>query len=307
MSDSISDWFTTNRNVIVGVLVTCAVIAGGYYFARPTDPAAPINTAPSILMKGSSFLTVAVTVIVLAIGVYLVYGYMYGDVTSSGNLASTPVTSNKPVTAPSSSTPLSGGSDGGNYSIQYWMYIQDWNYKFGEYKSVIVRGNGDVNPSIKLQPAENTLDITVSVYPSGGSSSSSEPAAANNDGSSTDSTFTCSLTDVPLQTWVCIGVSLTGRTLDCYMNGKLVRSCALPGVPKPVTSALEIMPNGGFSGKVIDVYHFSRGLKPADAAAFYAKGTGGKSYTSSNTPSGQYSVAFGLFNPQGQEVKKFVL
>jgi hypothetical protein len=67
------------------------------------------------------------------------------------------------------------------------------------------------------------------------------------------------------------------------------------------------MPNGGFSGKVIDVYHFSRGLKPADAATFYAKGTNGKSYTSSNTPSGQYSVAFGLFNPQGQEVKKFVL
>ena len=39
--------------------------------------------------------------------------------------------------------------------------------------------------------------------------------------------------------------------LDLYLNGKLVRTCVLPGVPKMnPASAVVLCPNGGFAGYI---------------------------------------------------------
>lgn len=308
------DWFKNNSTEIVTVLIASAAIGGLYFLLRPRAPA-PMPTgleAPGFLAKSSSFVTIAVVVAVIAVAGYLLYNWVEGSGDSSGNVATTPVTSTTPKTVPSTQTPPSQGTSGGAYGIQFWTYIQDWNYKFGETKPVILRqASGDVNPSITLAPNENSLQVTISLFPSStGGSGSSEPAPSNNDGSSTDGTFTCTISDVPLQSWFCVSVSLEGRALDLYLNGKMVRSCVLPGVPKPVLGDLEIMPNGGFSGKVIDLYHYSRALAPSDAAAFYAKGTNGSKYTSETLPTKSlfgYNVSVGVFNPAGTEVKKFVL
>jgi hypothetical protein len=316
---SVKDWFETNKTALITGTVVIAAIGIGYMFFKPKDltavPAGP--EPPGILAKGGSFLTVAVTVAVLAIGAYFIYSYVSGEAASSGTVASTPVTPEKPKKVSSAQTPPSSGTDGGKYGILYWMYIQDWNYKFGQTKPVILRESStgqpaDVNPSISLHPTENSLQVTVSMFPSStsGSTGSSEPAPSSNDGSATDSTYTCTVPDVPLQTWFCVGVSLDSRNLDVYLNGKLVRSCVLPAVPKPVTGDLQIMPNGGFSGKVIDVYHYSRSLVPSDVSSFCAKGTNGTKYTQDKLPSKGlfgYKVDVGVFNQSGQEVKKFVL
>jgi len=308
------DWLKNNSTEISVGLIAVAAIGVLYFVLRPRAPM-PAPTGfepPGLVAKTGSFLTISVVVLVIAIAGYFLYTWVEGNGTSSGNVASTPVTSSKPVTVPSTKTPPSQGSSGGSYAIQFWAYIQDWNYKFGETKPVIVRqASGNVNPSISLHPTENSLQVTVSLFPTSTSGpGSSEPAPSNNDGSSTDGTFTCTITDVPLQSWFAVSVSLDGRALDLYLNGKMVRSCVLPGVPKPVLADLEIMPNGGFSGKVIDVYHLSRALAPSDAAAFYARGTNGSKYTSDSLPSKGlfgYDVTLGVFNPSGQEVKKFVL
>jgi hypothetical protein len=42
----------------------------------------------------------------------------------------------------------------------------------------------------------------------------------------------CSIEDVPLQRWTNLIISLDNRALDLYLDGKLVRTCVLPGVPK---------------------------------------------------------------------------
>jgi hypothetical protein len=308
------DWFKNNSTEIVTVLIAIAAIGVVYFVVRPRAPTLPPTglEPPGFLAKSGSFVTVAVVVVVIALAGYLLYTWVEGSGDSSGNLATTPVSSTTPKTVPAPQAPPSQGPSGGAYGLQFWAYIQDWNYKFGETKSVIVRqASGDVNPSITLAPNENSLQVTVSLFPtSGGAPGSSTPAPSNSDGSATDGTFTCTISDVPLQSWFCVSVSLDGRALDLYLNGKMVRSCVLPGVPKPVLGDLEIMPNGGFSGKVIDVYHTSRALAPSDAAAFYAKGTNGSKYTSETLPSKSlfgYNVSVGVFNPAGTEVKKFVL
>jgi len=55
-------------------------------------------------------------------------------------------------------------SNSGNYSISTWIYIDDWNYKFGQKKTILKRENLEKkqNPHIYLEPYKN--DITVEFY-----------------------------------------------------------------------------------------------------------------------------------------------
>lgn len=52
----------------------------------------------------------------------------------------------------------------GNYSLSTWIYIDDWNYKFGQKKTVLKRENSEKkpNPHIYLDPYKN--DISVEFY-----------------------------------------------------------------------------------------------------------------------------------------------
>ena len=49
----------------------------------------------------------------------------------------------------------------GNYSLSTWIYIDDWNYKFGEFKTIIKRENAEKkpNPHIYLDKHENNIII----------------------------------------------------------------------------------------------------------------------------------------------------
>jgi hypothetical protein len=299
----VASFFENHKNAIlsgIGILVSASVV---YYLFKPKE-----GEEAGTGSKLATGLTTLLVVGLLGLGSYFIYEYVSGDAASSGNLASTPVESSKPKSVPSAQTPTQQGESGGSYGLLYWMYIQDWDYKFGQTKSVIARTSGGTsNPSVTLHPTENTLQVTVSIYPP---SESTAPSTSSDSSTGTGDSFTCSVTDVPLQTWFCVGVSLSGRNLDVYLNGLLVRSCVLPGVPRPVTADLEIMPNGGFSGKVIDVYSYARALLPGDVSSFCAKGTNGTKYTGEKLPSKGlfgYKVNVGVFNPSGKEVKKFVL
>jgi hypothetical protein len=67
------------------------------------------------------------------------------------------------------------------------------------------------------------------------------------------------------------------------------------------------MPGGGFSGNVVDVYHYSRALVPADAQAFAAAGTTATSYNALPSKSFfGYQVKVGVVDDAGKEIKKYV-
>ena len=70
-----------------------------------------------------------------------------------------------------------------------------------------------------------------------------------------------------------MSVTVFGRNLDVYIDGKLVKSCFLTGVPKPAVGDIQLTPGGGFSGRVCDFYHYPRMLTPADTLAFWSGGT----------------------------------
>ena len=178
------------------------------------------------------------------------------------------------TTIPSANMPLGQGADNG---VQFWMYIKDWDYRFGNKKSILLRKDSTnanfKNPEISLHETDNSLNVTVSIYPaSSGAGSSSSPAPSNSASASGDS-YTCTVENVPLQTWFAVSVTVFQRNLDVYINGKLVKSCVLPGVPRPAAGDIVVGDNQGFSGSVCNVHSYPKMLGPTDAAAFFAKGT----------------------------------
>jgi hypothetical protein len=212
-------------------------------------------------------------------------------------------------TVPSGSAPLSDGSDGA-YGMQFWMYIKDWNTNFGKEKHVLSRSdvtnNLIMNPSITLHPTENTMKISVSVFPSG-DSSKSEPAPFGHSGA-TDDVFICEVPDIPLQTWVSVSLTLFSRNLDVYINGKLVKSCLLSGVPKKALGDIIMNKDGGFSGYICGFYHYPRMLVPSDAQAFFSAGTSCSATTapSALTANTGYGIKFGLYDATGKIVNQYV-
>lgn len=192
----------------------------------------------------------------------------------------------------------------GSYGYQYWMYVKDWNYKFGQEKSVFKRtdpSNTVANPMVTLHPSDNILKITVSVY-SGEQTSKTEPAPAGHSGA-TDDVFICEVPNLDIQKWVAVSVSIDTKNLDVYFNGKLVKSCLLTGLPKPALGDIIVSDEGGFSGYLCSFNSYSRALTPTDAQAF----TLGGAPCSIPEETGQsYTTQFGIFNSSGKEVTKYV-
>ena len=209
-----------------------------------------------------------------------------------------------------SSTLAAPSSEGtGAYGIQWWMFVKDWNYKYGSEKMVLSRSdatNGSIyNPKVTLAPTENNLKVSVSIFPSElAGASKTEPAPANNY-SATDDVFVCEVPNIPLQSWISVSVTVFDRNLDVYINGNLVKSCFLPGVPKPAVGNIDVSKDGGFSGYMCGLNHYGKALVPSDAQAFYAAGSSCVNQTGSAGPSGNYNVKFGVYDTKGKEVKEY--
>lgn len=187
----------------------------------------------------------------------------------SGDVTPAPVDGKTRTVIPAGEAPSAGGADWG---MQYWMYISDWNYKFGSEKDVAKRITPNnpsiVGPRVSLSATENTLRVRLSIFPSNGSVGAASPDA----GTSGDS-FDCEVENVPLQSWFSVSVTVFQRNMDIYINGRLVKSCVLPGVPRPAVGDIILNDNGGFSGSICNLNWYNMMLSPDDAKAFHAKGT----------------------------------
>ena len=212
---------------------------------------------------------------------------------------------------PTTGAPLSSGNQGA-YGIQWWMFIQDWNYGYGQEKPVLIRADSSssavMNPKVTLHPTDNVLRVAVSVFPTDASGGVSEPVAANAPETAED-TFTCEVPNIPLQSWFSVSLTVFGRNLDIYLNGMLVKSCFMSGVPKPAAGDIQITPNGGFSGQVCGLQSSSKMLNPSDALGFYSASNScvssvpGAPTDLANTTG--YSVKFGVYDTVGREIRQY--
>ena len=161
-------------------------------------------------------------------------------------------------------------TEGMNQTFSTWIYVKDWNYKFGQYKNVLWKGNPPNtssttstpnisnihSPSIWLYPLTNSLKVVTST-------------------SVPEQVESCDIQNIPLMTWVHIVYVLNNRTVDIYINGKLERSCALRGIPTIDNSPVYITsgsPLAGYYGKIGKTQYFTQALLPNEVANIYQKG-----------------------------------
>ena len=225
---------------------------------------------------------------------------------------------------------LKNTNNSSNFTYSMWIFIDDWNYMFGNKKTVLSRNAG---PDVILGDKPNTLQVDVAYYSTGDDATTPAGAVPTNCATNTanatacqacnngfqcgcagcDTTLyaltynsdgtpisplnppcsdnpagtagttgshgkvsSCLIENIPIQKWVNVIVSLYGSTLDTYLDGKLVRTCVLPGVPTINNSAdILVSPYGGFSGWTTTFKYWANASNPQEAYNIYKDGFGG--------------------------------
>jgi hypothetical protein len=186
------------------------------------------------------------------------------------------------ISASSLATNSSGAPDS-NFAYSIWFYVNDWNYRYGEPKVVFGRmgalsdaSGGSISgvsgldpcPSVVLGAIENNLIVSLGCYP-GVNEQPTTPGGKT-------VIHNCMVSNIPIQKWVNLTLSVYGRTMDLYIDGKLVRTCLLPGIANINNNAdIYVTPKGGFNGWTSNLQYYPNSLNPQEAWNIYAKGYGG--------------------------------
>jgi len=225
--------------------------------------------------------TIVIGVVIIVL-LYLLYLYFFGD--GSAVLVGIHDASQEIKISPSSIAP--GPTQNFTYSV--WVYVSNWNP--GAPKVIFQRSCGSsFCPKMAFDPNMNNVTITLATYPPTG-------------GDAVEAT--CQIENVPLQAWTNLIMVLNGQALDCYLDGKLVRTCLMPGVPKVAAAGDLILTPGGnsFQGYTGNFQYFNRAVNPREAYAIYREGFGGSNWLSNLFNKYRIKLAFMKDN---QEVNSF--
>jgi hypothetical protein len=177
-----------------------------------------------------------------------------------------------------------------NFAYSIWFYINDWNYRYGEPKVIFGRmgskstnGSGSISgingldpcPAVVLGAVENNISVSLGCYP--GANQEPIPPTTSSTSTPTPTTVlhTCNVTNIPIQKWVNLTLSVYGRSMDLYIDGKLVRTCLLPGVASVNNNSnIYVTPAGGFDGWTSKFQYFPNSINPQEAWNIYSKGYG---------------------------------
>lgn len=235
--------------------------------ASPSKPPmAMIVTPPSAPKPAFSFMSILTTLVIVSVvfGVVVFVSRMTGASASAAattDLAPGQVDGKSGMTMPS-------GVSGSTMGVQFWMFVNDWEYRHGTEKSVLTisdpTNSNIVAPAISLHPTSPDLLIKVSVH-------SSSSLQTTNTGHGEIQTIT--VENIPLQAWFAVSVTIYQQNVDVYINGRLVQSATLGGVPRPANGNITVGGMGGFSGSVCTIHAGSTKLEQSNAAAFYGLGT----------------------------------
>lgn len=172
-----------------------------------------------------NLLTILVFVLIIVL-VYAVYKLMTKTTTTVSGFSD----ASRAVTVPSNKI----GSRV-NYGFSVWVYIDAWqntattpgsgSSKITYKKNILTRCNGKAPVfTLHLDNDQNNLMLE---FPG------------------ITTATPCTIQNVKLQKWFNIIMSVYGNTVDLYLDGKLVRTCILPGPPKSPSNSDIVQVGGG--------------------------------------------------------------
>ena len=221
-------------------------------------------------------LTIVIIVVVIVL-IFIILRYMFSDPYTLQGIANG--TSGSKIEYSSLATNGSN-APATNFGYSIWFYVNDWNYRYGQPKVIFGRMGGassssggsvggmsglDPCPAVVLDPIENNISVSLGCFPG-------QDGKPSTSGGSTV-VHTCSIANVPLQRWVNLIISVYGRSMDLYINGKLVRTCLLPGIASVSRVApIFVTPKGGFAGWTSKLQYFPNSLNPQQAWNIYTQG-----------------------------------
>jgi len=250
-------------------------------------------------------------VVVGLVSLYYLSRWLYGTT----NLQNTVII---PGQVPANTAPSTVGAppkiyEGGELSINFWVYISNWKANNGKRKHIIeIFGQNFSTILIGLGAFKNTLLVRVHTIGGGGSSNqqavgidpidgfqdlptrSPDTSLLTSDVSrlftpltiddttawDTESQPLCDLPEIDLQRWVNVSVSLSGRSVDVYLDGKLQRSCVLDSYFKVDNSGdlrARVLQYGGFDGYISNMNAYNYALNPDQIYHLFMSGPNGVS------------------------------
>lgn len=310
---------------------------------------APIQRNTGILRTlSANILTYIVILVVVAIFIYFIYRFIYGQPSMQTNIIMDgKVTANDPDSSTyKKNVKIPNIYEGNEFSVNFWIYIAGYNYRNGQRKHIVQIGYdsshtsdtnfstlmvalGATKPSLLVRvhtaPGENVIQGTHKfgitdcsggnvADCSGGNMVGFQPLTDPNlvsnsnikdnslfikdmanffkplsmidENSLIDSDNTCDIKELPLQKWLNICIVMVGKTLDIYLDGKLVKTCIYKNYFRvdqagggPVLSYLQGGSPHGFDGQFSRLQVFNTALTPDDIYKNYLAGPTGSSVT----------------------------
>ena len=197
---------------------------------------------------------------IIILGIVLVIIVIYYLLRESGTPLSTMQSGSTETQVSVSDIPSGMGQ---NFTYSMWFFVSDWSDRYGVKKYILKRTGGQDVPCPEIYLGENENDINVDI----GYKESNDSKI-----------HTCKISNIPLQKWVNLIVSVYGRSVDLYIDGKLVRTCVMPGVANVEAvkgTDILITPGGGFDGETAQFMYWPNATNPSEAAKIYRKGYGG--------------------------------
>jgi len=143
-------------------------------------------------------------------------------------------------------------ADGLEFTWSVWLMINDlYNSGVtGQYKHIFHKGNSDLSnngvnfpnnaPGLYLEPNTNALVVMMNTFEN-----------INEE---------ITVPDIPLNKWVNVIIRCQNKTLDIYVNGTIIRSLELSGVPKQNYGDVFVAMNGGFNGYISNLWYYNYAL-----------------------------------------------
>lgn len=158
-------------------------------------------------------------------------------------------------------------SDGLVFTWSVWIYINDLQYKQGQYRHVFHKGNDDINttsaplgmnqpnnaPGLYIAPESNALVVVMNTF-----EKINEEIVVG---------------DIPLNKWINVIIRVDEQQqLDVYINGSLIKRHILESVPKQNYDDVYVSMNGGFSGYTSSLRYFDTAIGTNQIQAIAEKG-----------------------------------
>lgn len=159
---------------------------------------------------------------------------------------------------------ISKSTVGNGFTMFFWMYVDNVNYKYGTRKHVFTKGESEYYstekaPGIYIMPNTNDLEIVLSTR-------------KNAPGAKAVDIEKIYLKDFPIRKWFSVGLVFNDNEAEIYLDSKLYRTSTLLGSVKQNNGPLVIGYNGGFAGKLASICYFPEPKSPTFISIKHSRG-----------------------------------